>query len=143
MLDHKSRNRPDIRTIYDGLGLTPKFGRSIFMRITLISKVCLIIIAIIAIGDEVNINKASLMKDKRKRHFMIYEVFGCVNLYNVYPAILIVEFKDTICRRTSKISLYFKKIIQGWCLLCDKPIVWPVTHLVLKMNQMLTGPGKK
>ena len=81
--------------------------------------------------------------DKRKRHFMNYEVFACVNLYNVYPAILIVEFKDTICRRTSKISLYFKKIIQGWCLLCDKPIVWPVTHLVLKMNQMLTGPGKK
>ena len=40
VLDHKSRNRPDIRTIYDGLGLTPKFGRSIFMRKTLILKVC-------------------------------------------------------------------------------------------------------
>ena len=25
----------------------------------------------------------------------------------------------------------------------QKPIVWPVKHLVLKMNQMLTGPGKK
>ena len=28
-------------------------------------------------------------------------------------------------------------------VLFDKPIVWPVTHLVLTMNQMLTGPGKK
>jgi hypothetical protein len=28
-------------------------------------------------------------------------------------------------------------------VLFDKPIVWPVTHLVLKMNQKLTGPGKK
>ena len=26
-------------------------------------------------------------------------------------------------------------------VLFDKPIVWPVTHLVLTMNQMLTGPG--
>jgi hypothetical protein len=29
------------------------------------------------------------------------------------------------------------------CTLKSKPIVWPVTHLVLTMNQMLTGPGKK
>ena len=87
--------------------------------------------------------KAPILKDKRKRHFMIYEVFGCVNLYNVYPAILIVEFVDTIYRYTSKLSLYFKKIIQGWSLLFDKPIVWPVKHLVLTMNQMLSGPGKK
>ena len=28
-------------------------------------------------------------------------------------------------------------------VLFDKPIVRPVTHLVLTMNQMLTGPGKK
>ena len=86
--------------------------------------------------------KAPILKDKRKRHFMIYEVFGCVNLYNVCSAILIVEFEDTICRFTPKLSLYFKKIIQGWCL-CLKPIVWPVIYLVLTMNQMLTGPGKK
>ena len=26
-------------------------------------------------------------------------------------------------------------------VLFDKPIVWPVTHLVLTMDQMLTGPG--
>ena len=26
-------------------------------------------------------------------------------------------------------------------VLFDKPIVWPVTYLVLTMNQMLTGPG--
>ena len=87
--------------------------------------------------------KAPILKDKRKRHLMIYEVFGSINLYNVYPAILIVEFEDTIYRYTSKLSLYFKKIIQGWSLLFDKPIVWPVTHLVLTMNQMLSGPGKK
>ena len=74
---------------------------------------------------------------------MIYEGFGCDNLYNVYPAILTVEFVDTIYRYTSKLSLYFKKIIQGWSLLFDKPIVWPDTHLVLTMNQMLSGPGKK
>ena len=28
-------------------------------------------------------------------------------------------------------------------VLFDKPIVWPVTHLVPTMNQLLTGPGKK
>ena len=28
-------------------------------------------------------------------------------------------------------------------VLFDKPIVWPVRHLVPTMNQMLTGPGKK
>ena len=28
-------------------------------------------------------------------------------------------------------------------VLFDKPIVWPVKHLVPTMNQMLTGPGKK
>ena len=28
-------------------------------------------------------------------------------------------------------------------VLIDKPFVWPGTHLVLTMNQMLTGPGKK
>ena len=28
-------------------------------------------------------------------------------------------------------------------VLFDKPIMWPVKHLVLTMNQMLTGPGKK
>ena len=87
--------------------------------------------------------KAPILKDKRKRHFMIYEVFGCVNLYNVCSAILIVEFEDTICRYTSKISLYFKKIIQGWSLLFDKPIVWPATQLVPTMDQMLAGPGTK
>ena len=27
-------------------------------------------------------------------------------------------------------------------VLFDKPIMWPVTHLILIMNQMLTGPGK-
>jgi hypothetical protein len=95
------------------------------------------------IDDEVLIIKASLSKDKRNRHFMIYEIFGCGSLYSVCPAILNVEFEDTICRYTSKISLYFKNIIQGWSLLSDKPIVWPVTLLVLTMNQMVSGPGKK
>ena len=82
--------------------------------------------------------KAPILKDKRKRHLMIYEVFGSINLYNVYPAILIVEFEDTIYRYTSKLSQDDKSRV-----LFDKPIVWPVIQLVPTMDQMLAGPGTK
>ena len=137
----KSTNRSDKRTIYGGLRLTPKFGRSIFMSIIAI---------IVDIIDTIVKDGATTFQD--------IDSLVTIHGQNVaLPKPRVVSAKRfaartdedpdhlwSSCRNFNEVKyeLHLYKDDKSRVLF-DKPIVWPVTYLVLTMNQMLTGPGKK
>ena len=152
--DHKSRIRSELRTNYGGLKLTSEFVRSLFISIILAT-----IVIILKLGGAV-----ILMYRKPSQKVSLTSYDFCARIRALkkhrirasrlkedmhFAARLILAQKDpdhlwSSCRNFNEVkyALHLCKDDKSRVLF-DKPIVWPVTHLVLTMNQMLTGPGKK
>ena len=119
----------------------PDFKSGDLVVLTNHRKVCLVISSLISVNSDSNHKRLAQntnnMMLKVDMHFE-----ARIGSKIIIPTSQDLDHLWSFCRN-------FNEVKYEWHLykdeksrvLFDKPIMWPVTHLVLIMNQMLTGPG--